>query len=287
MSRWFRHYAGMVRDDKLVRAAIHAKQPVERVVWVFGAILESAAEVNDGGTYEFDAGEAAHFLHCEETDINSITEALTSLSRLGDGRVTRWPGRQFQSDMSALRQKRYRARKNAEKSNGNNMDSAPSHTVTRPSRDGAVTDQRQSTETEKKERKIPTPKQASGRSLEFSKYGSPEDHFWELATALEKDGVVRSRSAQLLKLSDGTAEAALVLLRQVADAQAPSAYLGKLVANLKIEQAPLSFTVGGDAKEPEFVQEFRRAGYPIETRDNGTWRIGGDLFDARGQVIGG
>lgn len=39
MSRWFRHYAGMMRDDKLVGAAIRAKQPVERVVWVWADVV--------------------------------------------------------------------------------------------------------------------------------------------------------------------------------------------------------------------------------------------------------
>ena len=43
MSRWFRHYAGMMRDDKLVRAAIKSKQSIERVLWIWGAVLESAA----------------------------------------------------------------------------------------------------------------------------------------------------------------------------------------------------------------------------------------------------
>ena len=49
MSRWFRHYAGMMRDDKLVRIAIKTKQPIERVLWIWGAILESAAEIDDNG----------------------------------------------------------------------------------------------------------------------------------------------------------------------------------------------------------------------------------------------
>ena len=30
MSRWFRHYAGLCRDEKLVSVAIKSKQPIER-----------------------------------------------------------------------------------------------------------------------------------------------------------------------------------------------------------------------------------------------------------------
>jgi hypothetical protein len=66
MSRWFRHYAGMMRDDKLVRVAIRSKQTIERVVWVYGAILESAAELDDEGRYDLAADEAAYFLRADE-----------------------------------------------------------------------------------------------------------------------------------------------------------------------------------------------------------------------------
>jgi hypothetical protein len=42
MSRWFRHYAGMMRDDKLVRVAIRSKQTIERVVPGSGAQFSKA-----------------------------------------------------------------------------------------------------------------------------------------------------------------------------------------------------------------------------------------------------
>ncbi len=64
MSRWFRHYAGMMRDDKLVRVSIKSKQSVERVCWVWCAILESAAEIDDSGRYEIEHEEIARFLRC-------------------------------------------------------------------------------------------------------------------------------------------------------------------------------------------------------------------------------
>jgi hypothetical protein len=108
MSRWFRHYAGMMRDEKLVSVAVKAKQPVERVLWIWGAILESAAEINDGGRYEFDAGEAAYFLRCDDHEVRHIVECLEGTGRLLDGTVARWGDRQYSSDGSAERQKRYR-----------------------------------------------------------------------------------------------------------------------------------------------------------------------------------
>ena len=111
MSRWFRHYAGMARDDKLVRVAIRSQQTIERVVWVWAAILESAAEIDDGGRYDFDIPEAAYFLRADEADVARIVTELEALDRVRDNSVVRWGDRQFQSDRSAERQKRYRDRR--------------------------------------------------------------------------------------------------------------------------------------------------------------------------------
>jgi hypothetical protein len=110
MSRWFRHYAGMMRDEKLVRVAVKAGQSVERVIWIWGALLESASEVNDGGRYDFDADEAAYFLRCDATDIRAVTAVLEAMGHLHEGSVVKWGDRQFDSDSSRERQKRYRDR---------------------------------------------------------------------------------------------------------------------------------------------------------------------------------
>jgi hypothetical protein len=111
MSRWFRHYAGMARDDKLVRASIKSKQPVERVVWVWAAILESAAEIDDDGRYEIEHEEMARFLRCPASKIAAVEAALADLGRVDGLCVAKWASRQFQSDRSAARTKAYRERR--------------------------------------------------------------------------------------------------------------------------------------------------------------------------------
>lgn len=163
MSRWFRHYAGMMRDEKLVRSAVKAGQPVERVVWVWGAILESAAEINDGGRYEFDAGEVAYFLRCDESDITGIVGSLEGSGRLAGGVVARWGDRQFSSDAAAERQRRYRARKSgSDVPKGDNHHNGDAESdVTLPSPNVQVTPQETETEldTEKKAQQIePVPR---------------------------------------------------------------------------------------------------------------------------------
>ena len=114
MSRWFRHYAGMVRDDKLVRASIKSKQPIERVVWVWGAVLESAAEFDDCGQYEVEPEEIARFLRCKASAIQAVLDALSDLGRIADGRVTTWSKRQFKSDRSNERVTAHRTNKRAQ-----------------------------------------------------------------------------------------------------------------------------------------------------------------------------
>lgn len=146
MSRWFRHYTGMMRDEKLVSAAVKSKQPVERVVWVWGAILESASEIDDAGRYELDPAEVAYFLRADEVDVASIIEALTAANRVADGVVVKWGDRQYQSDKSAERQARYRERKQGKDRDGDVRTVDGDAAVT--SRDGVVTPQEADTDTE-------------------------------------------------------------------------------------------------------------------------------------------
>lgn len=144
MSRWFRHYAGMARDDKLVSAAIRSKQTVERVVWVWAAILESAAEIDDGGRFELDAAEVAYFLRADEADIERIVSVLGELGRIHAGSVAKWGDRQFQSDRSAERQKRYRDKRASRDGDDNKTPSDGGVTVS--SRHGDAPDTETETE---------------------------------------------------------------------------------------------------------------------------------------------
>lgn len=119
MSRWFRHYAGMMRDEKLVRVAIKTKQPIERVLWIWGAILESAAEIDDHGRYDLDPAEIAYFLRADQADVDAVLDTLADAGRVASNCVVRWGDRQFTSDRSKDRVAAHRERKRAEKTGGN------------------------------------------------------------------------------------------------------------------------------------------------------------------------
>ena len=152
MSRWFRHYAGMMRDEKLVRVAMASKQSVERVVWIWGAILESAGEINDAGRFELDTAEVAYFLRADEGDIVSVLDTLSALQRVAVNRVVNWGKRQFDSDRSANRQAAYRERKRRNRDNDANSRSGDAG-VTAASRHGDVTVTHQILETDTESKK--------------------------------------------------------------------------------------------------------------------------------------
>lgn len=111
MQRWFRHYAGLTRDEKLLAAALAAGQTPERAVWLWCAILEDAAERNDGGAFRIDLGACAWALGAKKSELEAIMAALARLDRIADGRVVNWRHRQFESDHSTRRVQRHRRAK--------------------------------------------------------------------------------------------------------------------------------------------------------------------------------
>lgn len=110
MQRWFRHYAGLARDDKLLSAALAAGQTPERAVWLWCAILEDAAERNAGGAFSIDLKAAAWCLGCKPEALAAILAAFEQLGRIDGGQVVAWPRRQFESDNSTTRGRARRER---------------------------------------------------------------------------------------------------------------------------------------------------------------------------------
>lgn len=158
MSRWFRHYAGMMRDEKLVRVAIKSKQTIERVVWVWGAILESAAEIDDHGRYDLDAAEIAYFLRADEDDVGAVLTALADAGRVADGFVVKWGDRQFSSDRSNARVAAHRERKRAERGRGNAQEDEGNGDVTLHDRHGNAPETETELDTEGSGAKAPSPR---------------------------------------------------------------------------------------------------------------------------------
>jgi hypothetical protein len=184
----------MMRDDKLVSVAIRIKQPIERVTWVWGAILESAAEIDDDGIFRVDPAEVAYFLRADEADIRAVLAGLTDAGRVAEGRVVKWSDRQFKSDRSAERQARYRDKQRE----------VPQLDAQQTSRDGQVTSPSQRSDAPETETELDTepekkvaPKGALANTPEF-------DAFWSVYP--EKVGKGAARKAFPLALSKAPLE---------------------------------------------------------------------------------
>lgn len=112
MSRWFRHYAGMMSDPKFGGVARFCKRSRAEVLFVWGCLLESASEY-DSAVYSWDADAMAELLGIETEEAQAIHDGLAAKGLIADGRIGSWDKRQFTSDDSKERVKAHRKRKKA------------------------------------------------------------------------------------------------------------------------------------------------------------------------------
>jgi hypothetical protein len=111
MSRWYRAYAGTIKDDKLAEVAVIAGCSRSVSIAVWHAILESAAETEDGGRYETTPRRVAAAL-CEPlTVIQAVFDGMSEIGMIEGEAVRAWKARQYESDKSTERSRRHRETK--------------------------------------------------------------------------------------------------------------------------------------------------------------------------------
>jgi len=115
---------------------------------------------------------------------------------------------------------------------------------------------------------------------------SPEDQFWRLADKAAEKGIVRSRMGQLVQASDGDYRAALISLTAALKSGGPSAYVGKIISNSRDRTRSQESKTSPPKGVPPFVADAMRDGMRVEQQPNGRWRIGADIFDRDGQLVG-
>lgn len=120
MTRWYRAYAGTVKDDKLAEAAIVAGCSRSVAIAVWHALLESAAETDDGGRFETTARRVAAILGEPAAAIDAMFGAMTEIGMIEGNAIAAWKRRQFESDSSTERSRKHREAKR-------NGDPAPSN----------------------------------------------------------------------------------------------------------------------------------------------------------------
>jgi 5-methylcytosine-specific restriction endonuclease McrA len=113
MSRWYRAYEGTVTDAKLGEAALIAEVSRSVSIAAWHAILESAACKNNSGSYETTPRRVAVILCEPPVRIEALFAAFKELGMVDEHGVSSWRKRQFQSDGSNERVKRYRENRKA------------------------------------------------------------------------------------------------------------------------------------------------------------------------------
>ena len=110
MSRWYRAYPGTVNDPKISEAAVVAETSRSVVIAVWHSILESCASVNEEGRFDTTARRVAASLGEPLVIIERVFAVMEELELITSGAVKAWQKRQYASDTSAERTKRYRER---------------------------------------------------------------------------------------------------------------------------------------------------------------------------------
>lgn len=115
MSRWYRAYSGTVKDDKLAEVSVIAGCSRSVAIATWHAILESAADTQEGGRFDTTPRRVAAVLGEPALVTEQVFAAMRELGMIGDDGVTAWKDRQFESDSSTERSRRHReAKRNAD-----------------------------------------------------------------------------------------------------------------------------------------------------------------------------
>jgi hypothetical protein len=109
MSRWYRAYAGTIKDDKLAEAAVVAGCSRSVVIATWHAILESAAETASGGRFDTTPRRVAASLGEHASVIEAVFVAMQEIGLLSGSEIPAWKRRQYESDTSTERSRKYRA----------------------------------------------------------------------------------------------------------------------------------------------------------------------------------
>jgi len=165
MSRWYRAYEGTVTDAKLGEVALIAECSRSVAIAAWHAVLENCAALNDGGRFDATARRLAVILGEPVATMTAVMNAFEELGMTQGGSVCAWKERQFESDTSTERSRKFRERqRNGDATLQNVAASAP------------YTETETETETEKKE--CARARISIASNLGFPKDGSVEFSPW-------------------------------------------------------------------------------------------------------------
>lgn len=135
MSRWYRAYEGTVTDAKIGEAALVAGCSRSVAIASWHCILESCAAAQNGGKFDTTPRRVAVILGEQPSTIASVFDAFAELGMICDGAVTAWKQRQFESDTSTERSRKYRERQRNGDATLQQRDATPPYTDTETEED--------------------------------------------------------------------------------------------------------------------------------------------------------
>lgn len=111
MNRWYRAYEGTVTDAKLAEAAMVADVSRAVSIAAWHCLLESAAAVNNCGSFETTPRRVSIILCEPPAAVEALFAAYAELGLIGDGAILSWKKRQHQGDSSTERTRKWREKK--------------------------------------------------------------------------------------------------------------------------------------------------------------------------------
>jgi hypothetical protein len=111
MTRWYRRYSGTVSDPKLAEVALVVGCSKAVVIATWDAILESACEAEKDGQFTATARRIAAILSEPVNVIEAVMAEMVALGMIADASICNWSRRQFTSDSSTERSRKFRAKR--------------------------------------------------------------------------------------------------------------------------------------------------------------------------------
>lgn len=110
MTRWYRRYTGTVSDPKLAEIALAVGCSKSVAIATWDAILESACEAENNGKFTATARRIAAVLGEPVAAIEAVMAEMIALDMIADAQICKWSRRQFTSDSSTERSRKFRAK---------------------------------------------------------------------------------------------------------------------------------------------------------------------------------
>jgi len=114
--QWYRAYVGTCSDPKFTIIARRTGKPRAAIIAIWHALLERACEVDNAGALGDDLDLEVIAATVDETaeTVSGVSAAFRQIGMIRDGAIVAWSKRQYQSDSSTARVRKFRQKQRSE-----------------------------------------------------------------------------------------------------------------------------------------------------------------------------